>query len=123
MTSIKSTLAVIAIITTSTLYSQNSTDEGWSISTTTSENYTGVVVANGRIGILPSFKPFQVESIILNNVYDKESPLGVSKILKGMNFGNLDIYIDDELITEDNISNWKQTLNMKEGSFTTKFFF
>ena len=123
MNKIKYTLAVIAFVASSILYSQNSTDEGWSISTTSSENYTGIVVANGRIGILPSFKPFQVESIILNNVYDKESPLGVSKILKGMNFGNLDVYIDDELITENNISNWKQTLNMKEGSFTTNFSF
>jgi len=98
-------------------------NDGWHISTTSSEKYTGVVVANGRIGILPSHKPFEVESIILNNVYDKESPLGVSKILKGMNFANLDLEIDGEKITESNISNWKQTLNMKEASFKTSFDF
>jgi len=97
--------------------------DGWNISTTTNTNYTGVVVANGRIGMLPSEQPFKIEHIILNNVYDKASPLGVSQILKGMNFGNLDIEIDGELLTSDNVSNWKQTLNMKEASFTTSFTF
>jgi len=97
--------------------------DGWNISTTTNTNYTGVVVANGRIGILPSEKPFEVKHIILNNVYDKASQLGVSRILKGMNFGNFDIEIDGEKITEDNISEWRQTLNMKEAGFTTSFKF
>lgn len=100
-----------------------SQEDGWQISTTTHTNYTGIVVANGRIGILPSENPFQVKQIILNNVYDKESPLGVSRILEGMNFGNLNVFIDGELITEKNIDNWKQTLNMKNGSFTTTFSF
>ena len=100
-----------------------SQNNGWNISTTNNSNYTGVVVANGRIGILPSEKPFEVKHIILNNVFDKASQLGVSRILKGMNFGNLDIEIDGEKITEDNISRWKQTLNMKEAAFITSFKF
>ncbi|MCH7525425.1 MAG: glycoside hydrolase family 65 protein, partial [Bacteroidetes bacterium] len=98
-------------------------NNAWNISTTNTSNYTGIVVANGRIGILPSEKPFKVKHIILNNVYDKASTLGISRILKGMNFGNLDIEIDGELINSNNISNWKQTLNMKEASFTTSFTF
>ncbi|MCF8273681.1 MAG: glycoside hydrolase family 65 protein [Flavobacteriaceae bacterium] len=100
-----------------------SQQDGWHISTTNKTNYTGIVVANGRIGILPSEKPFEVKQIILNNVYDKESQLGVSRILEGMNFGNINLFIDDELIDESNISNWKQTLNMENGSFTTSFSF
>ncbi|XLS28188.1 glycosyl hydrolase family 95 catalytic domain-containing protein [Flavobacteriaceae bacterium M23B6Z8] len=97
--------------------------EGWTLSSGKVDSYTGIVAANGRIGILPSDKPFEVSSIILNNVYDKESPLGVSKILLGMNFGNLAIKIDGELITESNVTNWNQTLNMKEASFKTTFDF
>jgi trehalose/maltose hydrolase-like predicted phosphorylase len=97
--------------------------DGWNISTSNAENYTGIVVANGRLGILPSEKPLEVEQVILNNVFDKESPLGVSKILMGMNFGNLEIEIDGEKISEMNISDWKQTLNMKEAKFTTSFMF
>ncbi len=96
---------------------------GWTISSGKVKNYTGIVAANGRIGILPEDKPFEVRSIILNNVYDKESPLGVSKILLGMNFGNLDMEIDGEKISEANVSNWNQTLNFKEAGFTTTFDF
>lgn len=116
----KNRLLGILILLSVTATAQN---DGWNISTSNSNNYTGIVVANGRIGLLPSEKPFQVEQIILNNVFDKESPLGVSKILLGMNFGNLEIEIDGEKITEANISNWQQTLNMKEASFTTIFTF
>lgn len=102
------------------LYAQN---EGWNLSTTSNKDYTGIVLANGRIGILPSPEPFEVKQIILNNVYDKESPLGVSRILEGMNFGNLELEIDGERITSQNIKDWKQTLHMKEASFTTTFIF
>ena len=96
-------------------------NEGWTLSTGKTDKYTGIVAANGRIGILPLDKPFEVESIILNNVYDKASTLGVSRILLGMNFGNLEMKIDGEQITAENVSNWKQTLNMKTAGFTTTF--
>ncbi len=97
--------------------------DGWTIATKKVSKYTGIVTANGRIGILPEDKPFQTKSIILNNVYDKESPLGVSKILLGMNFANLDISIDGEQITEQNVSDWEQVLDMKTAAFTTTFSF
>ncbi|WP_422084050.1 glycosyl hydrolase family 95 catalytic domain-containing protein [Ulvibacterium sp.] len=98
-------------------------ETGWTISSGKVEKYTGIVTANGRIGILPEDKPFQTKSIILNNVYDKESPLGVSKILLGMNFANLDLEIDGEKITEENISDFEQALDMKTAAFTTSFSF
>lgn len=101
----------------------SSQNDAWNVSTKTTKNYTGIVMANGRIGILPSEKPFKAKQIILNNVYDKESILGVSKILQGMNFGNLELEIDGEKITENNIANWSQTLNMKEAYFNTSFTF
>ena len=93
-------------------------NDGWNITTTDTANYTGIVVANGRIGMLPSAQPFQVEHIILNNVYDKASPLGVSQILLGMNFGNLALAIDGEEVTADNVTQWQQTLHLQEAAFT-----
>ena len=116
----KQLLFIIFSLSILTILAQNN---GWNISTTNTANYTGIVVANGRIGILPSEKPFEVKHIILNNVYDKGGTHDVSKILLGMNFGNLEIEIDGEKITENNISDWKQTLNMKEAGFTTSFKF
>ena len=104
-------------------YSQNKNEDGWSITATNSENYVGITIANGRIGVLPSSEPFKIKSIILNNVYEKESQLGVSKIVEAPNFMDLKIYVDGELITIENISGWSQVLNMKEASFTTTFNF
>ncbi|MEO1486855.1 MAG: glycoside hydrolase family 65 protein [Bacteroidota bacterium] len=101
----------------------HSQKDGWTLSAGKVDKYTGIVAANGRIGILPEDKPFQTKSIILNNVYDKESPLGVSRILLGMNFAKLALQIDGELIDETNVSDWKQTLNMKTSGFTTSFTF
>ena len=102
------------------IHAQN---DGWTISSGKVEKYTGIVTANGRIGILPEDKPFQTKSIILNNVYDKESPLGVSRILLGMNFAQLELEIDGELVDESNVSDWNQTLDMKTAGFTTSFTF
>ncbi len=116
----KKLLSLLLLFFVSGAYSQ---EEGWKISSGKVDTYTGIVAANGRIGILPEDKPFQTKSIILNNVYDKESPLGVSKILLGMNFANLDMEIDGELVTEENISDFKQELNMKTAAFTTSFTF
>jgi len=112
-------IAILSLLSITTI-AQN---DGWNISTSSTKNYTGIVVANGRIGILPSENPFEVEHIILNNVYDKADSLGVSKILLGMNFGNLEIEINGERITANNSSDWKQTLDMKEAEFTTSFMF
>ncbi len=117
---LKVTLAFIIILTTTgpLVFSQQN---DWEITTTDYQNYTGIVTANGRIGILPSFKILETDQIILNNVYDKESLLGVSKILLGMNFGNLEIHINGEKLNNAKITNWKQTINMKEARFTTSF--
>ncbi len=97
--------------------------DGWHISTDQNTNYTGIVVSNGHLGILPSEEVFKTKQVIMNNVYDKESPLGVSRILLGINFQNLQLSVDGEQVNDDNISNWSQTLDMKEASFTTRFDF
>ena len=96
-------------------------DGDWTLTTNKVDNYTGIVAANGRIGILPEDKPFRTKSIILNNVFEKASELGVSRIISGMNFANLDLEIDGDKITENNISHWEQSLDMKTASFKTSF--
>ena len=100
---------------------QQNDNEGWIITATNPNNYVGITVANGRVGILPSNEPFKVKSIILNNVFEKESELGVSKIVEAPNFMNMELYVDGELVTNENISDWSQTLNMKDASFSTSF--
>lgn len=95
----------------------------WQITVSNPESYVGIALSSGRIGIMPSSTPFKVESIILNNVYDKESAEGVSKILLGINFANLDVVIDGDTVSQTNIAGWKQTLNMNKALLTTSFQF
>ncbi|WP_242121068.1 glycosyl hydrolase family 95 catalytic domain-containing protein [Aestuariivivens sediminicola] len=109
---------LLMILTSNIKSAQN---DGWQITTRDTSNYTGIVVSNGRLGILPSEKLFKTEHIILNNVYEKGSTLGVSKILKGMNFGNLEVEINNVKLNHHNIHDWKQTINMKEAYFLTSF--
>ena len=99
----------------------NAQNDGWHITTTSQEPYTGIAMSNGRIGMLTSVEPFRIKHTVLNNVYDVDPVLKVSQIVHGMDFGNLDVYVDGEQLTLDNISNWSQTIDMKEGSFTTHF--
>jgi trehalose/maltose hydrolase-like predicted phosphorylase len=116
----KKTVFILFLISSTILTAQN---DGWNISTNNNTDYTGIAIANGRIGMLTSSKPLEIQHVVLNNVYDVDPNLKVSQILHGMNFGNLDMFIDGEKITEDNISNWKQTMNMKNAAFTTTFDF
>ena len=109
---------ILFTFTSSFLTAQN---DAWNIEVTDHSDYTGIAISNGRIGMLTSPKPLEIQHIVLNNVYDVDPNLKVSQILHGMNFGNLDMYIDGEKITENNISNWKQTMHMQEASFTTSF--
>lgn len=120
MTKMKIATILFIVCANTLLWSQN---DAWNIEVTDNSEYTGIAISNGRIGMLSSPKPLQIQHIVLNNVYDVDPNLKVSQILHGMNFGNLDMFIDGEKVTENNISNWKQTMHMQEGSLTTSFVF
>ena len=111
---------LICLITLSSplLYAQN---DAWHITVNDKEEYTGIAMSNGRIGMLTSSHPFKIKHTVLNNVYDVDPVLKVSQIIHGMDFGNLDVIIDGERVQANNIKNWSQTIDMKEASFTTRF--
>ncbi|CAH0998749.1 hypothetical protein LEM8419_00097 [Neolewinella maritima] len=96
-------------------------DPGWQIHTEDRTDYTGIALANGRIGLLSSAEPLQIQHVVLNNVYDVDSHTLVSQVLHGMNFGNIDLYIDGEPISSENITNWSQTMDMQRAALTTSF--
>jgi trehalose/maltose hydrolase-like predicted phosphorylase len=87
------------------------------------ENYFGVAMANGQIGIVTDDTPLKTKEIILNGVYDGSPENGISRIVRGIEFLNLHLSIDGQEIKSDNISNWSQVVNMKEGMSTTTFSF
>jgi trehalose/maltose hydrolase-like predicted phosphorylase len=114
----KQILIIVSLLSSLLSYAQN---DGWHITTADKEPYTGIAMSNGRIGMLTSAEPFKIKHTVLNNVYDVDPTLKVSQIVHGMDFGNLEVYIDGEQVTANNISNWSQTIDMKKAAFTTHF--
>lgn len=94
-------------------------NSAWMIEANDYTNYTGISAANGRIGILPSAEAGKTKFIVLSNVYDQESEFGVSKVLLGINFANIEIVVNQDTLTSATCTNWKQVLDMKSASFTT----
>jgi len=95
-------------------------NNGWVIEADSKENYNGVTMANGRIGIVSGAGLFEVNDIVLNGVYDKVREGDVSRIVRGPLFTNLELRVNGKLITEEDITDWKQSLNMREATVCTE---
>ena len=106
----------------SVMFGQEKSDE-WHLYANSRENYFGVAMANGKIGIVTDDTPLKTKEIILNGVYDSSPENGISRIVRGIEFLNLHLSIDGQEVKSDNISNWSQIVNMKEGMSTTSFSF
>lgn len=94
-------------------------DEGWVIHADAQDNYNGVTMANGRIGLVSGRRLFEVSDIILNGVYDKEEAGGVSRVVRAPLFTNMHLNVDGEEVNDNTITYWSQSLNMKEAYLET----
>jgi trehalose/maltose hydrolase-like predicted phosphorylase len=103
-------------------FGQTKSDE-WHLFANSRENYFGVAMANGQIGIVTDDTPLKTKEIILNGVYDGSPENGISRIVRGIEFLNLHLSINNEEIKSNNIDNWSQVISMKEGLSTTSFSF
>lgn len=97
--------------------------DAWTLYAGSRENYYGVTVANGQIGIVTSDTPLTTKEVILNGVYEASPENGISRICKGIEFLNLKMWLNGQQISGTNITNWNQTVSMKEGTSTTSFSF
>jgi protein-glucosylgalactosylhydroxylysine glucosidase len=84
-------------------------------------NYYGVTVANGMIGIVSSPEPFKVKDVVLAGAYDLYGRGRVSNFLKSFNLLNAYLEVDGRRIDAKNITGMKQELDMQKASFTTSF--
>lgn len=85
------------------------------------KNYYGVTLANGVVGIVSSPEPLKVKDVVLNGAYDYYQRGRVSNILKTFNHVNMNLDVDGVRVTHQNISNYSQTLDMKNAALTTGF--
>lgn len=113
--------AVIIVSLASELLAQP--NEAWTIEASSIDpnHYYGVTVANGMIGIVSSPQPMRVQDVVLNGVYDYYQRGRVSNILKTFNHLNMNLDVDGRRISQRDVSNYKQSLDMKRASLTTTF--
>lgn len=84
------------------------------------DDYYGVTVANGILGIVSSPEPFKTKDVVLNGAFDLYGRGRVSNILKSFNFLNMYLEIDGERIEHFNqVKNMRQVLDMKHASINT----
>ena len=121
MTSNVKTLLLLLLISP-IVFGQIKSDE-WHLTANSRQNYFGVTMANGQIGIVTDDTPLKTKEIILNGVYDGSPENGISRIVRGIEFLNLHLIINGDEIKSDNIDNWSQVVSMKEGTATTLFSF
>jgi len=83
--------------------------------------YYGITVANGMIGIVSSAEPFKVKDVVLAGAYDQYGRGRVSNFLRSFNLLNMTIDIDGKRLDGKQVTGFRQSLNMKEASFSAEF--
>jgi len=84
-------------------------------------NYYGITVANGMIGIVSAPEPFKVKEVVLAGAYDLYGRGRVSNFLKSFNLLNMYLEIDGKRIDGKSATGMTQELDMRKASFTTSF--
>jgi trehalose/maltose hydrolase-like predicted phosphorylase len=84
-------------------------------------NYFGVTVANGIVGVVSSPQPLRIKDVVLNGVYDYYQRGRVSNILKTFNHLNMNLDVDGRRVSRADISEFTQVLDMKSATLITSF--
>ncbi|NPD86229.1 glycoside hydrolase family 65 protein [Lentimicrobium sp. L6] len=87
------------------------------------QNYYGITLANGMVGLVSSPEPMKIADVVLNGVYDEYERGRVSNILKTFSHMNLDLEINGQHTNRHSIDNFSQTLDMKTATLVTEFTF
>jgi protein-glucosylgalactosylhydroxylysine glucosidase len=115
-------VALLMLLVSPITFGQTKSDE-WNLYANSRQNYFGVAMANGQIGIVTDDTPLKTKEIFLNGVYDGSPENGISRIVRGIEFLNLHLSVNNQEIQSNNIDNWSQVISMKEGTSTTSFAF
>ncbi|WP_310396729.1 glycoside hydrolase family 65 protein [Hymenobacter sp.] len=84
-------------------------------------NYYGVTVANGMLGIVSSPEPFKVKSVVLAGAYDQYGRGRVSNFLNSFNLLNMYLEVDGRRLSARDATNFRQELDMQRAALTTTF--
>ena len=117
------TLKIVFLFALQTIVAQNLKDSPWHITADAIDpnNYYGITLANGMVGMVSAPEPFKVGEVILNGVYDQYQRGRVSNILKTFSHMNMHLEIDQRRVGPNDIVGYKQQLNMKTAQLLTEF--
>jgi protein-glucosylgalactosylhydroxylysine glucosidase len=114
---------ILSILCCSFLNAQDLDKSPWHIvgKNIDANNYYGITVANGMVGMVSSPEPLKVNEVILNGVYDYYQRGRVSNILKTFSHMNMHLEVDGHRISKNTISDYKQILDMQTAKLITTF--
>lgn len=95
----------------------------WSLVADSRDQYFGLSMANGKIGIVTAAEPLRTKDVLLNGIYDANPKNGISKLVRGIEFLNVHLSINNQLVDSVSIDHWTQQLFMKDGISTSSFQF
>lgn len=119
----KALFSITILLTALTSFAQDLSKSPWHIvaSDIDPNNYYGITVANGMVGMVSSPNPLKVQEVILNGVYDYYQRGRVSNILKTFSHMNMDLVVNNRGIDRKEISGYTQTVDMKKAKLVTTF--
>ena len=119
----KHKLLVLITVIAQPLLAQDYSESPWHIQATNvnPNDYYGITVANGMVGMVSSPEPLKVNEVILNGGYDYYQRGRVSNILKTFSHMNMHLEVDGMRMGRNSISNYAQTLDMHKAKLITTF--
>lgn len=86
-------------------------------------NYYGVSVGNGMLGLISSAEPLRLKEVVLAGLYDCYGNGRAASTVSTFNLLDMRLTIGGGDVNSSNISNFTQQLDMRNGSFTGSFDF
>lgn len=87
------------------------------------ERYYGVTTANGMVGLISSPEPFRMNETVLAGVYDYFGRGRVLNFLPNICPINLEVKLDGTKLNKNNVSDYTQTIDMRNGEFVGQLTF
>lgn len=115
--------SVLFLLTFQFSFAQDFKGSGWHLQAENIDpnNYYGITLANGVVGLISHPNPMEVGDVVLNGVYDYYQRGRVSNILKTFSHMNLQLEIDGINTNMSSISAYTQTLDMQKAKLITSF--
>ena len=85
------------------------------------DHYYGITVSNGKIGLVSSPDPMKIKETVVAGLYDVYGSGRVESTLHSFNLLNMEMTIGWQDVNAGNISHFRQSLDMRDGSFTGSF--